>query len=191
VGRARRLDECDRRADFQHATGPNEFLRVVGRRLTARNSRRHDDFQVELARRQHDRPARAGRRLVEQRHQGHAEPERRHPRRLARGSDLARIDQRRAAHLHDDRSDGAPVLHPDARSPVPRRDRLAADGLQPAAAPGVLPGRRHGRAAGAEHRDVVANPARSARPCVHGNLGRHRRVQLLEPVHLRTTLLNE
>ena len=35
-------------------------------------------------------------------------------------------------------------------------DRLAADRLQPAAAPGLLPGRRHGAAAGAEHRHLAA-----------------------------------
>ena len=123
------------------------------------------------------RAARAAGRLVEQRHQGHAEPQRRHPRRLARGSDLARVVQRRAAHLHDDHSDDAPALHADARSPVSRRDRVAADRLQPAAAPGILPRRRHGRAAGAEHRDVVAHAARPARPRVHRRLGGHRDVR--------------
>ena len=99
----------------------DQLRRLVGRRSAARAARRHDDLQVELARRQHHGAPRAAGRLVEQRHQGHAEPQRRHPRRLARGSDLARVVQRRAAHLHDDHSDDAPVLHADARSPVSRR----------------------------------------------------------------------
>ena len=47
-----------------------------------------------------DAAARARGRLLEQRHQGHARPQRRHPGRLARGGDLARVRQHRAAHLH-------------------------------------------------------------------------------------------
>ena len=61
------------------------------------------------------------RRRVEQRHQGHAGALGRHPRRLARGSDLARRRQRVAANLHDDHPRREPPLHADARSAVPRR----------------------------------------------------------------------
>ena len=69
-------------------------------------------------------------------------PERRHPRRLARGGDLARRRQRGAAHLHDDDPDATSLLHADARPAVPAGDRLAERRLQPAAAPGLLPRRR-------------------------------------------------
>ena len=45
-----------------------------------------------------------------------------------------------------------PHLHAAARSAVPRGDRLAEHGLQPAAASGLLHRRQHGDAADAEHR---------------------------------------
>ncbi len=44
-------------------------------------------------------------------------------------------DEQRAAHLHHADADRPPDRHPDARPPVPRGDRLAEHGVQPAAAP--------------------------------------------------------
>ena len=80
--------------------------------LTARTARRHDDLRVEQpgpVRISISIPATSGtqqcaQRLVEQRHQEHAGPLGRHPRRLARGSDLAPLRQHRARDLHDDNS---------------------------------------------------------------------------------------
>ncbi len=57
-----------------------------------------------------------------------------------------------AAHLHDDQCRDEPHLHAAARSAVPRGDRLAEHGLQPAAASGLLHRRQHADAADAEHR---------------------------------------
>ncbi len=91
---------------------------------------------------------------VEQRHESDARPERRHPRRLARRSDLARVRQHRASHLCDDDPDHASLLYADARSPIPCRDRLAERRLQSAAASELLPRRRHVPAARRQHRHL-------------------------------------
>ncbi len=54
------------------------------------------------------------------------------------------------AHLHHDDPDRAPPLHADARPAVPRAGRRPERDVQPAAAPQLLPRRRHEGAAKAE-----------------------------------------
>ena len=100
----------------------------------------------------HARPAaHRDRRLVEQRHQVHAGAVRRHPRRLARGSDLASRRQH-ALRIYTTTIPAADRIYTLMHDPQYRvGDRLAERRLQPAAAPELLPRRRHDAAAAPTH----------------------------------------
>ena len=136
-------------ASVGRTPGSVELPRLVGRRPGAGAAGRQPRRQVRHG--QRHAAAHRRRRQLDQRHQGHAEPVRGRPGRLARGGALPLERQPLPPHLHDDRAGDEPLLHVHARPAVPGRDRPPEHGLQPAAAPQLLRGQRHERAAHAQH----------------------------------------
>ena len=151
-----------RRRAAQHHHPRGELPHLVGRRPPAGDHRprlghdgahgRPDDRQVEPVDETVRRDLPGDRHPLRQRHQGHPRPAGRPVRRLARGDRHPPGRLVGPADRHHGGPHRPPAAHPAVRPGVPPRRRVAEHRLQPAAAHGLLPGRRHGDAAGAEHR---------------------------------------